>query len=70
MAFFKDGLRRLQDRPYEERIRVLWKMVAGAAILVIGIWILTIFFREGPAGTSGAEKEFKQIFQNIKGFGK
>jgi len=45
-------------------------MVAGAAILVIGIWILTIFFREGPAGTSGAEKEFKQIFQNIKGFGK
>ncbi len=70
MTFLKDGLRQLQNKPYEERVRLLWKVVGGAALLVIAIWIMTIFFREGPAQSGGAEAEFKEIFQNIKGFGK
>ena len=38
----KDFLTRLQNQPYETRIKILWGTVLGAAIILVIIWVLSL----------------------------
>lgn len=37
-----DQLEKLQKRPYQDRIKILWTVVAVCAVILLGIWIFSL----------------------------
>jgi len=57
-------IRRLQDKPYEQKIRLLKLAAVVAIILIVIVWAVTLKFRTGDE-SQGNEK-FAPLWENIK----
>ncbi|MDP3741528.1 MAG: hypothetical protein Q8R08_04380 [bacterium] len=64
MAWFKDKLNELRNRPYGERVRILKIIIVVIIILMIGLWILSMNFRKKTSNSG--QDIFSPVIQNIK----
>lgn len=55
-------IKKLQAKPYEEKIRILKIATVLTAVLILVIWGLTLKFR---ATETGDASKFNQLFENI-----
>lgn len=55
----------LQAKTYAERVRFLRLVVIAAAIIILGVWIITIRFR-GQETDSKRFGEFQGLWENMK----
>ena len=46
MSWTKDSLKKLQNKPYRTKIKILWTAVGVVAIAVIILWVITINLRD------------------------
>lgn len=68
MAWLGKKITELQNKPYEQRLRILRRTVIIAAVLLIGFWIITLQFRSAPTDqhkTSALDSIF-QTLGNLK----
>lgn len=68
MAWLGKKIIELQNKPYEQRLRILRRTVIIAAVLLIVFWIITLQFRSTPGnqhGSSALDSIF-QTFGNLK----
>lgn len=56
-------IKKLQAQPYGKKIRILWGAVIMTVIIILGIWFLTINFRESQPESSN---KFDRLLQNFK----
>lgn len=56
-------IKKLQAQPDEKKIRILWTAVIVAIMIILGIWFLTINFRERES--RGTDK-FDSLMKNLQ----
>ena len=59
-----EHIKNLQHKPYAARVRVLWTAVGIAAIVILGLWALTLKFRNLPS-TNEAQPA-RQIWDTLR----
>ncbi len=64
MNWLRKKLIALQNRPYEEKLKLLRRVAITAAILLLGFWILTLQFRKPPAASE--PNKLAPVWENLK----
>ncbi len=71
MSFLIDFIEKLQEKPKEERQRIMWLAVAICALIIFAGWIFSLKYTIKSAVEEGNETEFipqdaKKSFQEFK----
>ena len=56
-------IRKLQNKPYDQKIRILWSVIIISLLLIVVIWVLTLKFRTTPQGDTS---KFRELINNVK----
>ena len=60
-------IKKLQDKPYKDRVKILWIAVIVTIIVLLAIWILTISLREHKfQAASNKYDRLKESFKELK----
>ncbi len=64
MSWFSRKISELQQKPYTIKIKILWGTVAGMAIVLLIIWLVTLRYRN--LETANTTSKFAPILENLK----
>jgi hypothetical protein len=64
MSWFSQKLHELQNKPYEEKLRILRRTVIVTAILLLGFWALSLRYRQ--IQSSGFGNVFSPLQEGFK----
>ena len=59
-------IKKLQDKPYKDRVKILWIAVIVTIIVLLGIWLLTISLREHKFQGTNKYDRLKESFKELK----
>ena len=62
--WFQKKLRELREKPYQVRLKIMWSAVAVVIILLIGLWMITLHYRQ--SGTAELKSKIVPIWNNLK----
>ena len=65
MTSLREKISSLQRKSYKQRLKILWLGVAIAGIIALGLWTLTIKFRNNDKEGRSSDS-LKEIIQNLK----
>lgn len=60
-----EHIKNLQHKPYAARVRALWIAVGIVAVIVLGLWLLTLKFRPSPLNKGEGEAP-RQIWDTLR----
>lgn len=59
-------LKKLQNKPYEAKIRILWIAIIITAVFLVIIWFLTLKFRKTANMNQSPFSAIKENLQKLK----
>lgn len=61
----EDKIRKLQEKPYHIRVRLLWTALGVTAVILIALWLLTLRFRQSET-VGRSETATREIWNTLK----
>lgn len=59
-------IKKLQAKPYGEKIRIIWIAMLVTGIIILGIWLLTLKFRKMEQIDGSKFAPLKESFNQLK----